>query len=267
MTTTTTQTAFTPFVESRLSDGPNVLRATMRERGYLFFPGIVPADEIFAVRRDVLTLCAEAGWLDPTRDLMEAVANPAMEPTTEGQAEYNAVYRRILRQTPSFHNLPEYPALMAAAKTLLGTEDVLVHNRRIGRITFPKNTGATTPAHQDHFYIRGAVDTYSCWIPLGDCPITLGGLAVLNGSNHQGFIEHTEKFPAAVGGRGVPVADDADWHTSPFQAGDALFFHAYTIHKALPNLTPDRLRLSTDNRYQRQGEDIHPGALGTHFDL
>jgi hypothetical protein len=45
-----------------------------------------------------------------------------------------------------------------------------------------------------------------------------------------------------------------------------LFFHA-TIHKALRDLSGERLRLSTDNRYQRAGDDIDPGALKSHFNL
>lgn len=260
-------TEYTPFVESDPDAGASALSGEMNERGYLFFREIVPAEEIRAVRRDVLALCADAGWLDPGRALMDAVVHPDMTPTSEGQAEYNAVYRRILRQTPRFHDLPEHPALRSVAAALLGTSDVLVHPRRIGRVTFPRNTEATTPAHQDHFYIRGSVDTYSCWIPLGDCPLELGGLAVAPGSQQSGFLEHTERFPAAVGGRGVATSEVTDWHASPFAAGDALFFHAYTIHKALPNQTADRLRISTDNRYQREGDDIHPGALGTHFNL
>lgn len=261
--------SYTPFVESRDQDGAEALRDAMAEKGYLFFRGLVPLETVQTVRRDVLTLCAEAGWLNPGRDVMEGIVNPMMEPTGEGQAEYNAVYRRILRQTPSFDGFPLHPALMAVAAGLLGvgTGEVLVHPRRIGRVTFPRNLEATTPAHQDHFYIRGSVDTFSCWAPLGDCPTTLGGLAVAPGSHRSGFLEHTEVFPAAVGGRGVPTENIREWHTSDFQAGDVLFFHAYTVHKALPNRTPDRLRISTDNRYQREGDAIHPGALKTHLGL
>ena len=259
---------YTPFVESRLDEGAEALRARMNEDGYLFFRGIVPAEAVLAVRRDVLNVCREAGWLDPARDVMEGVVAPGMQPTTEGRPEYMAVYRRVLKQLPRFHDFPEQPGLMEVARQLLGSDDVLAHPRRIGRLTFPNNTEATTPAHQDHFYIRGTVDTYSCWTPLGDCPMTLGGLAILSGSQKTGFREHTERFPAAVGGRGVPTdEDDVDWRSSYCRAGDALFFHAFTVHKALPNRTPDRLRVSTDNRYQRRNDDIHPGALRPHFDL
>lgn len=257
---------FEPFVESDASDDAAQLRAAMERQGYLFFRRLVPADDVLVVRRAVLEQCAEAGWLDPDRDLMDGVVAAGMSPTTEGQPPYMAVYRTVLR-LPVFHSFPEHPALMGVARALLG-EQVLVHPRRIGRITFPNNTVATTPPHQDHFYIRGSVDTYSCWTPLGDCPTALGGLAVWPGSHRHGFVEHTVHHAGAVGGRGVPVdTPEAVWHTGDFRAGDALFFHAFTIHKALPNLTADRLRVSTDNRYQRPDEAIDPGALRPHFDL
>jgi ectoine hydroxylase-related dioxygenase (phytanoyl-CoA dioxygenase family) len=265
---TTTET-YVPFIESDANAAGAELRATMEEQGYLFFRGLVPADEVLRVRRDVLTLCAEAGWLDATRDLIDGIAAPGHKPLMEGMPEYMAVYRRVLK-TPSFHDFPLNPALRRVAQKVLGLaalDDVLVHPRRIGRITFPHLLAATTPPHQDHHYIRGAVETYSCWTPLGACPVELGGLAILPKSQNRGFIEHTVESPG-VGGSGVPLENETlQWHVSDFGIGDALFFHSYTIHKAMPNLTEDRLRLSTDNRYQRPKDDIAPGSLKPHFDL
>ena len=241
----------------------------MQENGYLFFRGLVPSTEVAQVRRVALELCDEAGWLDPDADLMQGKVRPGIAPTGEGQPEYMAMYRRLLK-TPLFHAFPDLPPLREVAAKLLSIEerDVLTHPRRIGRVTFPHNVGATTPAHQDHFYIRGAVDTFSCWIPLGECPRQLGNLAVWRGSHKMGFIEHSETTQGAVGGRGVPInEDEADWHCSDFGVGDALFFHAFAIHKALPNLTENLLRVSTDNRYQRPQDKIEPDALLPHFNL
>jgi ectoine hydroxylase-related dioxygenase (phytanoyl-CoA dioxygenase family) len=258
--------SYRPFVESDVGSPASVLRDTMAEQGYLFFRGLVPAEDVLAARRAVLAHLREAGWLDPRGGEDEAVVAPGVAPTTEGRPEYMAVYRKVLK-TPLFHDFPCHPALMAVARALIDGE-VLVHPRRIGRLTFPNFTEATTPAHQDHFYIRGAVETYSCWTPLGECPLELGGLAVWPGSHARGFVEHSVRHPGAVGGHGVPVDEaEAIWHTADFRAGDALFFHAYTIHKALPNLTLDQMRISTDNRYQRAGDAIDPGALRPHYNL
>ncbi len=255
---------YRPFSEADAARSAAELREQMEEDGYLFFRALVPEEDVLKVRRAVLEHLNEAGWLDPAHDMLEGIAHPAVEPRTEGMREYTDVYRKILRTT-IFHDFPTHPALMAIAQKLLDGE-VFVHPRRIGRITFPGSVRWTTPAHQDYFYIRGSVETYSCWTPLGDCPMELGGLAVWRGSHKLGYIEHTEHHPGAIGGRGVPVDEaQAIWHTSDFGVGDALFFRSYTIHKALPNLTEKRLRLSTDNRYQVRDDAIDPGALREHF--
>jgi ectoine hydroxylase-related dioxygenase (phytanoyl-CoA dioxygenase family) len=261
-----TSETYLPFVESDAHADAEELRAIMERQGYLFFRRLVPVDEVMAVRRAVLEQCEQAGWLDSAYDLQEAVVAAGMQPTTEGKSEYMAVYRKVLK-LPVFHDFPNQPALLAVARLLLGDE-VLVHPRRIGRLTFANNTVATTPPHQDYYYIRGSVHTYSCWAPLGDCPISLGGLAVWPGSQHRGFLDHSVHFPGAIGGCGVPVDPaDAVWHTTDYGAGDAVFFHSYTIHKALPNLSGNRLRVSTDNRYQRREDPIDAAALLPHFGL
>lgn len=257
------------FIESDAAAPAAALRSQMDDNGYLFFRALVPADEILAVRRAALELCDEAGWLDPDADLMAGQVRPGIAPSGEGKPEYMAMYRKLLK-TPLFHAFPDLPELRQVAAKLLNIEerDVLTHPRRIGRVTFPHNVGATTPAHQDHFYIRGSVETYSCWVPLGDCPVELGNVAVWRGSHKRGFVEHTETIAGAVGGRGVPVDEAAvDWHVGDFGLGDALFFHSFTIHKALPNLTENLLRVSTDNRYQRPKDKIEADALLPHYNL
>jgi hypothetical protein len=260
-----------PFLESKLDDKATILRGRMFRHGYVFVRNAVPADVIQRVRETVLGFCAEAGWLDASRPLADGYANLAYPPTTEGKQDYFAVYRKVLKDA-GFHGLPEHPNLMSVAAKLLNHAQPLVHPRRIGRITFPNYEVATTPPHQDHFYIRGTVETYSCWVPLGDIPNELGGLSVWPGSHRLGFREHDKLTAGAVGGRGVDaeelaLPDAPVWHSAHFQPGDALFFHAYTVHKANPNLSGDRLRLSTDNRYQRPNESIEPGALLPHYNL
>lgn len=258
---------YAPFVESDALAPAEELRAAMEQDGYLFFRGLVPADVVLGVRREVLALCAQDNWLDPGRDIIDGIAASGHEPLREGMPEYMTVYRRILK-TPSFHDYPLHPALRRVAQKVLelnSLDDVLVHPRRIGRITFPHLLSATTPPHQDHHYIRGAVETYSCWTPLGACPVELGGLAVLPKSQNRGFLEHTVKS-SGVGGAGVPLENETlNWHLSDFGVGDALFFHSYTIHKAMPNLTANQLRVSTDNRYQRPKDDIAPDSLQPHL--
>ncbi|MBZ0291829.1 MAG: phytanoyl-CoA dioxygenase family protein [Anaerolineae bacterium] len=258
-----------PFLISNdaLQD-PTQLRQRMTEHGYVFLKGVAPKDDLLNLRRDILALCADAGWLDPSRDLMDGIWG-GIGPYTEGNPEYMAVYRHVIH-LDSFKALPEHPALTGIMRHLTG-DPLLVHRRKIGRMTFPQNTKQTIQAHQDWYYIRGTTETYTMWMPLGDCSMELGGLAVLNGSHKAGFIDH-RRLPEvnvayALESDQWPQAEGVEWHASDFELGDVLIFHSYTIHRALPNRTENLLRLSIDNRYQREGSDIEPGSLGTHYDL
>ena len=44
-----------------------------------------------------------------------------------------------------------------------------------------------------------------------------------------------------------------------------LFFPALTVHKALPNITEDRMRISLDNRYEGEGDNIAAHMLEPHM--
>ena len=250
-------------------DDPERLRARMREDGYLFLRGFAPKDKVLRLRREILGLCRQAGWLAPSDDPLDATWGGA-GPYAEGDPAYMAVYKQILR-LPGFNELPEDGALLRLMAKVLGGL-VLCHRLHIGRITFPNHVRQTTGPHQDWHYIRGTPDTYTCWVPLGDCPLRLGGLAVLRGSHRGGFIEHAGGVGPQYAGWGIPddrlpAGDGVEWHAGDYRLGDMIVFHAHTVHKALPNLTGDQLRLSVDNRYQRQGEVVGAVARGSHYGL
>lgn len=267
--TTTTAPTYASFIESNdVFDDPVGLNRRLDEHGYLCFRGKGPKDLILQAKQDILKICQDAGWAKTGANLKDPIWTGA-GPFGEGDPEYMAVYKNVLR-LPSFSGLPEDPVLMALMGRILGGE-VLLHRRKIGRITFPKNTSQATPAHQDFMYIRGTPRTYTLWMPIGDCPTELGGLAVLSGSHRAGYIEH-KTFPGhKYAGSGVAEEDmpreGTEWHAGDFKVGDFLVFHSHNIHKALPNVTPDRLRFSCDNRYQRKDEEMGPGAMGTHHNL
>jgi ectoine hydroxylase-related dioxygenase (phytanoyl-CoA dioxygenase family) len=172
---------------------------------------------------------------------------------------------------PSFLAVPEDAVFMDLIRKIVGGEPML-HRLRIGRITFPNNVQQTTAAHQDHWYIRGSPETYTTWQPLGECPRELGGLALLPRTHTGGFIEHRFHPEKKYAGHGLqddqlPSAENAEWLTADFGLGDFLIFHSFTVHKALPNLTNDRLRISTDNRYQRAGDAIAEISTKSHYGL
>ena len=111
----------------------------------------------------------------------------------------------------------------------------------------PHTPEFTTPPHQDHYYVRGSTELWTAWLPLDDCPAEQGGLAVLPRSHTRGLLPHAGEGP---GRQGATVPDDSEWATSDYACGDVLLFHCLTVHRALHNLTLNRLRISVDYRYQ-----------------
>lgn len=254
--------AVKPFVESSalLGDGEAV-RARVRRDGYLFLRGLIPRDDLLALRRDILGVCRAHGFLAADAPLEEGIAAPGVkyiEPDTPYQAAY-----RDLQRLESFHAMAHHPALLAVMEQVTG-EAVLVHPRNIGRLMFPNNNQHTTPAHQDYIHIQGTEETYTAWIPLGDCPRALGGLEALAGSHRFGVLPGRQ----AYGAGGVGVDTDhlgLEWHGGDFACGDVLLFHSLCVHRATPNLTPDRMRLSLDYRYQGVSQPVTQGSLEPHM--
>jgi hypothetical protein len=251
-----------PFdVSNDLLNNGEALRGRMNAQGYLFFRGLVSLEPILAARREILALCAEAGWLKAGTDVDEGIAAEGVA-WTEPQPEFMAVYNR-LQKGEAFHTLAHEPNLIAMFNQLFG-EPALPHPRNIARIIFPRNTLHTTPSHQDYIHVQGTEETYTAWMPLGDCPRALGSLAVLTRSHHAGILPvHRAR---GAGGVGIDTgALEYGWAGGDFGIGDVLIFHSLCVHKALPNLSEDRIRLSVDYRYQPLSHPISEGSLLPHY--
>jgi len=248
---------FQPFTPSReLISQPDVLRERMDKEGYLFISGLVPPEDARAVYEDILQICREEGWAD---EQGFAVG----EPRLEGHEGWWEVYDRV-QCLESFHALAHHPNILRVIESIV-QEPVLVHPRNIARITFPATAHFTTPPHQDYVHIQGTPETYTVWIPLSDCPIELGGLAMLPGSHKAGLLP--VQRASGPGGLGVDTSRWGDtWHAQDMQAGDALIFHSYTVHRALVNVSERRLRISVDYRYQGISQPIVEDGLRPHYE-
>lgn len=257
-------TQISPFtVSNPLIDDAEKLREQARRDGYLYFRGLIDTESIRNLRQDFLEICHRHGWVEGGENLMDATCTST--PFMEGDEGYWPILDEFQR-LESFHAFAHHPAILDVCDKLFG-EKTLVHPRNIGRIMFPENTKYTTPAHQDYIHIRGTEDTYTGWIPLGACPEELGGLSVLAGSHRFGIFP--VKPALGAGGLGIDTApleaDGLGWVSGDFALGDALFFHSHTVHKALPNQTADRIRLSVDYRYQGCSKPVTEGSLLPHF--
>ncbi|TCC20632.1 phytanoyl-CoA dioxygenase family protein [Kribbella sindirgiensis] len=217
------------------------LRARLQRDGYLFLTGLLDPAAVLAFREYYFGLT--------------------------GSAADGASYRKVLFEEivpgPEYAAFCAQPALKGWFEWFLGGEPFL-HRRKIIRQTAPgeNGIGTATQAHYDLVYLRGGSDqVLSAWIPLGDCPVSRGGLTYLEGSHHRVLEEEAAgrlKRPAASITADLPALAaqyDANWLVADYRAGDVVVHTAHTVHAALDNVSTE-LRLSTDIRYQRADDAI-----------
>ena len=249
-----------PFTESNaLLDDPPALRKRLRDEGYLFLRDIQPRDAVLSLRRQILEICGEAGWLRPGTDPMEGLTDH--EPLLEGEEGWRPVYAKI-QALETFHRL-KLDGRIARIMEDLFQEPVFVLPNTIARIAFPRDNERGTQSHQDWYYIGGSTETISCWVPLGDIPEQVGGLKLLPGSHKAGFLRPREA--EGPGGHAVDVDPTLEWHQSDYRAGDMLLFKSLTIHGAASNHTPDVLRLSMDFRCTGLSHTVTEDVFKPHF--
>ncbi len=250
---------------------PVELRHRIADEGYLFFKRLQDPDKLRSLRREMLTVMQQGGWVVAGTDPIDGIANIAAQ-CTEGDLRYTDVYHEVYK-LEAFHRAAHAPEIMEMVEKIMG-RSIMPHPQKIARLWFPKYTEHTTPIHQDFVHFQGNFENLTCWAPVGDCPIELGGLAVLPGSHKVNHVlDH--HFSLGAGGLCVDTEEEAKthqeldvaWHTTNYKIGDTLIFPALTIHKALPNYTEDKLRVSLDNRYQAVGDPIADHMLDPHLNL
>ena len=240
---------------------PGELRQRAKEDGCLFFRGLFESARVLEVRRQVLEVCRDHGWLAEGSDLMDGIANPGIRVGESGIPSWQAFYDDVQR-IRDFHALALDPAMIGMLEVLFG-EQVLAHSRNICRLVFPDMNTHSTPPHQDNYFIGGSDETWTAWLPLGDCPEELGGLAVNRGSHRRGMLETFEGV--GPGGRQVAVEDASSWVGGDYACGDLIILHSLTIHQGRDNVTPDRLRISSDYRYQPRSHPVRDDSLQPHM--
>jgi ectoine hydroxylase-related dioxygenase (phytanoyl-CoA dioxygenase family) len=241
----------------------DALRARLEDEGYLYFTGLIDRDRVLAVRRDILEVLAGRDWIRGGERIDDAEAIGM--PVREGDEEYFSAYDDIQR-LESFHSLAHDDTLLSALRHALG-ETAFPHPLKVARLVFPSEPEVSTPPHQDFLNNQGSPRLTAAWIPLGDCPMKQGTLAVLRGSNRFGVLPL--EFSLGPGNRQAVLPNEMreqlTWVTNDFSAGDVLVFGALTVHASLHNAT-GRMRLSVDFRYQCEGEPASDLVLKPHFD-
>lgn len=255
----------------------SALQARMHEQGYLFVRGFFRREDVLSARRTVIQRMAASGWLDPESDPMEGAVRPGVALTFQPElGENNPELERVLYEG----------TIMEFYRKLFG-EEVRHFDFTWFRVIGP---GRGTNPHCDVVYMgRGTRDRlYTAWVPIGDVPIDLGGLMILEGSHRQKdrlnpYLErdvdayctngrHAPEIEAgtkywewsgALSNNPVSLREKLGgrWLTTNFQAGDLLTFPMHMVHASLDNPT-NRVRLSSDSRYQPASEPADERWVG-----
>lgn len=260
-----------PFIDSTpLLRDPAALQARANKDGFLFFKHFLPRDEVLDLRAEILGVVGRHGWRQPGQDALggrinlEAL-NLVPDEKMRGDIGVSADAYDDVQKLECLHRLPHHPVLLGFYREFFG-EEVLVHPRHIARMITGHRVISPTPPHQDFPLIQGTSNTWTCWIPLGDAPRSLGSLSILKGSHRHGYLPVQPSKGA--GGISVPLCPwETEWAEDDYEAGDIITFPSYTIHKALRCRDKELIRLSLDIRYQPANEPVENKSLMPHCDL
>jgi len=239
----TADAAIAPLADATTLADPD-FSAFCDDHGHALVRGALPLPLIEAVAAEAMAACAAQGWLqDPTQP------TPTSDAALSGNGFDDPGWLLLQQQvlgSRAFTALNESAAMLDLMARLFG-EPARGRCGDVVRVTFPGGERLTTPAHQDHHYIGGSARLWVAWLPLLPCPLEVGPIALLDRSHRDGPLPHDAE--PGSDHPGVRVADGATWCAGEVHPGDVVLMHCLAVHKALPNRTQERIRLSLDCRF------------------
>lgn len=232
--------------ESSLSLPIEQLRNQMREQGYLYVKSFFPSSQILKLAEVIFSVLQEEQWGRWEQgELIPCF--PVHRICSEGFYRMLALLmqREVLHELASHQDLLNFLSLFLEQKAF-------AHPRKMIRVTYPysMNPHDLVPPHQDFFYVKGDLDTFTCWVPLGHYPIGYGGLKIAPRSHLRGLMptQMKDKNSGRFGCSAIQEAvQDVEWLHGHYDPGDLLLFHSLTLHASDPN-EQSTFRLSIDMR-------------------
>ncbi len=258
------------------ADDVEELRRRVAADGYLYMKGYLDRDQVLEARAALTDRLAAAGVLDENHPAIDGVAKP------------NSGYifkPEITRDCTPVQRLLYSGRLVEFYGKLFG-ESVRHYDYTWLRAIGP---GKGTNPHCDLPYMgRGTHQHMTCWLPYGEISYELGGLMILEGSHKRmdllenyvyrdvdAFCENRQKdlekvkdgkwtFTGTLSHNPPAVRNKfgGRWLVTEFEPGDFLTFGMFVVHASLDNQTANRLRISSDSRYQRASEPIDERWIG-----
>ena len=270
---------FIPFNEanSYIRDA-HTLAAKFADDGYLFFRNLLNKERVESVRDSIISVLKAHGFVN------DASSEPIWSgkwPETNELSPDGVVTKDVV-DLGVLEALSVAPELLEVLERVLGGEvfcwadnkgrlRLMLSGEKSMQVADGPKFSFTTPPHQDYYFFR-PVEFCTVWIPLMDIDASIGGVAVghnshkeglhevwWKGKDYLGVAENPEQARAwgaeggiVVAGTTKPKDTDHIWLRSDYQLGDALIFHPLMMHIGVAN-TSDKVRISTDFRYQRKG--------------
>ena len=241
-------------------DDTETLRTRMQEDGYFFLRGFFDRPLIMKARHQILTFLAENGILKEGALLEEGIVASGKQPS--------GFPHEIVRQFDALLDVVNSPRIMDFFERFLGQPALTLDHKWLRAAGPGKNIGA----HCDIVFMgAGTRKLYSVWTALGDIPLEMGTLAVCLGSHKHEKLKSTYGAADAhqdlcegifdTEPHAVSRALGCTWASTEFQMGDVVVFDMYLMHGSLDNQT-DRIRLSSDTRYQAASEPVDERHMG-----
>lgn len=233
------------------------LRARFAEDGYLLVRGLHDRAQVLQARAEMIAGLVREGHVDPDGRILNAGWHGGM-----GGG---------LSEAPSFRPVVEGRPVMDFFTRFLGGPTLTFDFKWLRAVA----SGGATGAHLDIVYMgRGTPNLFTCWTPFGDYAPEQGVLALLPGAHRSAawqrvretygrmdvdrdrvegwFSDDPRHLAETYGGR---------WATTTVRAGDAIIFGMWTPHASTTNTT-DRVRLSSDTRYQLASDPVDERWVG-----
>ena len=152
------------FVDcSGVTQDPEQLRYLAAQNGYLYFPGLLPAEDVLALRRAILHIADRHSLLRADLDVGEGIRKEGGYIDVEYDKPTSPALQRFYNEILSlrlFNAFPHHPMVMGLIESLFG-EPTFVHPRNICHILIPARFGHTTDPHQDFHQVGGTQNTWT----------------------------------------------------------------------------------------------------------
>ncbi len=245
------------------------LERRLAEDGYLYLPGHLDRDAVLRARQRVLEELAALGALAPGSVPADAIA----------AADFPrlGILSDVAARSDALMSVLYGPRMTGFYEHLFG--EAVRHYDFTWLRAVPPGKG-TKPHGDSVFMNRGTTRQLTAWVPLGDVDVVQGGLVMLEGSHRLADVRERygdldvdtfcsnldsdqPRWDGSISADPQALRRELGlrWVTGDFAAGDLLTFTAYTLHTSLDNNT-DRVRISSDSRYQRASEPADPRWVG-----